>query len=141
MKHLVLSLAGILALPSVALANPHEVFGLYAVEDGTSHVEIADCGDGTPCGTVVWIDPESIESGLAPEEVTSPATGEPVLGLTILQGLREARRDWRGGTIYSPSADRTYGARVRRLDSGELEVKGCIGPVCQTQLWTAVVEP
>ncbi|WP_421786582.1 DUF2147 domain-containing protein [Hyphobacterium sp.] len=138
MRNISVALIVALSLPSVALANPHEVFGLYAVEDGTSHVEIADCGDGTPCGTVVWIDPASIESGLSPGEVMSPATGEPVLGLTILRGLREARRDWRGGTIYSPSADRSYGARLRRLESGSLEVKGCIGPVCQTQIWTPV---
>jgi uncharacterized protein (DUF2147 family) len=138
MRYLWAALPALIAAPALAWANPHEVYGVFAVEDGTSHVEIADCGDGTPCGRVVWIDPASIDDGRTPEEVMSPATGEPVLGLTILQGLREARRDWRGGTIYSPSADRTYGARVRRLDSGELEVKGCIGPVCQTQIWTAV---
>ncbi|WP_421791606.1 DUF2147 domain-containing protein [Hyphobacterium sp.] len=130
------AMAAMLFLPATALADPHNVFGLFAVEDGNSHVEISDCGDGTPCGAVVWIDPTSIESGLPPEEVTAPSTGEPVLGMVILQGLREARRDWRGGTIYSPSADQSYGARIRRLETGELEVKGCVGPICQTQIWT-----
>lgn len=136
MKTLIGGLLVTVAAPALAMADPHEVFGQYAVEDGNSHVSISDCGDGTPCGTVIWIDPASIEDGRTPEQVMAQSTGEPVLGMVILEGLERARNDWRRGTIYSPSANRTYGARIRMLDDGRLEVKGCIGPVCQTQHWT-----
>ncbi|OYW82850.1 MAG: hypothetical protein B7Z22_13475 [Hyphomonas sp. 32-62-5] len=33
---------------------------------------------------------------------------------------------------------KTYDSRLKRLGDGTLEVKGCIGPVCQTQIWKPV---
>ena len=41
---------------------------------------------------------------------------------------------WRG-TIYDPKAGKSYRSVLRRLDANRLEVKGCIGPFCQTQVW------
>lgn len=128
-------LATSLALTTLpAMADSHNVFGTYKTEAGTSHVTIEDCGDGSPCGRVSWIDPEAMEPGMAPEDARTEA-GDPVLGLLMLQGFDRKRNDWRGGTIYDPEADRTYASRLKRLDSGELQVKGCVGPICQTQVW------
>jgi len=31
-----------------------------------------------------------------------------------------------------------YSARLKRMDNGDLQLKGCIGPLCQTQVWTFV---
>lgn len=63
-------------LAMTARAVGHDVFGLFATEEGTSHVSIADCSDGTPCGTVVWIDPESLGPGETPESIRTEA-GKP----------------------------------------------------------------
>lgn len=131
-----LTLSHLLAL--AALADPHNVFGTFATEDGTSHVEISDCGDGTPCGRVIWIDPTSVPEGDTPESVRSPASGEPVLGMTILEGFERKSDDWRGGEIYSPKVDKTYSARLERRDDAALEVRGCIAFFCQTQVWQPV---
>ena len=125
-------------LSAGSLADPHDVFGTFATQEGTSHVKIADCGNGTPCGKVVWIDPDSLGDGLTPETVKTRSTGEPVLGLTMLQDFERAGKDWRGGTIYSPKADKEYSSRLKRIDDENLEVKGCIGFICQTQVWTLV---
>lgn len=133
-----LCLFGILSLPVWALADPFDVFGTFQTEAGNSRVEIADCGDGSPCGTVVWIDPDSLAAGMTPDALKTKSTGEPVLGLQMLSGFDKARGDWRGGTIYSPEADKTYGSRLKRLEDKTLEVKGCIGFICQTQIWTPV---
>ncbi|MEO0437284.1 MAG: DUF2147 domain-containing protein [Pseudomonadota bacterium] len=122
----------------VVSAGPHDVFGTFLTESGTSHVEIADCGDGTPCGKVSWIDPTSLAEGVTPETLKTPSSGEPVLGLTMLKDFERAKKDWRGGTIYSPEADKTYSSRLKRLEDQTLEVKGCIGFLCQTQIWTPV---
>ncbi|GAB5454754.1 MAG: hypothetical protein Hens2KO_09830 [Henriciella sp.] len=122
---------------SFANADAHDVFGLFATEDGGSHISIEDCGDGSPCGTVAWIDPAEIENGMAPEDLTTKS-GKKVLGLLMLEGFSRKRSDWRGGTIYSPEADRTYASRLKRRDDGSLQVKGCVGPICQTQIWTAI---
>jgi uncharacterized protein (DUF2147 family) len=70
-------------------------------------VSVADCGDGTPCGTVVWIDPESSASGQTPEMIKTKSRN-PVLGLKMLYGFKWKSSAWRGGNIYDPEADKTY---------------------------------
>ena len=125
------------SVTSLSHADPHDVFGTFLTEAGTSHVKIADCGDGTPCGTIAWIDPASMQPGMTPESAKTK-TGDPVLGLVMLQGFDQKKKDWRSGTIYDPEADKSYAARLKRLDSGALELKGCVGPICQTQIWQTV---
>ncbi|MCF6329629.1 MAG: DUF2147 domain-containing protein [Henriciella sp.] len=121
----------------IAQAQGHDVFGTFATVGATSHVTITDCGDGSPCGTVSWIDPATLKPGQTPESVLTKA-GDPVLGLLMLADFDKKKKDWRGGTIYDPEADKTYSSRLKRLDNGTLQVKGCIGPICQTQIWTEV---
>ncbi len=118
-----------------AHADSHNVFGTFLTEAGTSSVTIDDCGDGTPCGRVSWIDPDAMEPGMTPEKALTK-TGDPVLGLLMLQGFDKRKKDWRGGTIYDPENDKRYSSRIKRLDNGKLQVKGCVGPICQTQVWT-----
>ena len=139
MKTLTLWLITLLSSAMASAADgSHNVFGTFLTEDGDSHIEISDCGDGSPCGTVVWIDPASLAEGETPETITSEATGEPIMGMTMLWEFERGKKDWRKGKIYSPKADKTYASRLMRLDNGDLEVKGCIGFICQTQLWTSI---
>ena len=129
-----LSTLAIAALGS-AQADTHDVFGTFLTQEGTSKVTIEDCGDGTPCGRVSWIDPAAMEPGMTPETATTK-TGDPVIGLLMLQSFDKKKKDWRGGTIYDPENDKTYASRLKRLTDGSLQVKGCVGPICQTQVWS-----
>jgi len=124
-----------LGLSTLALAEPHDVFGTYLTESETSLIEISDCGDGTPCGRIAWISPTELAPGITPQSARTRA-GDPLLGLLMLKGFSKKKKDWRGGTIYDPEADKTYAARLKRMSTGELELKGCIGPICQTQIWS-----
>lgn len=117
----------------------HDVFGTFLTEAATSAVVIADCGDGSPCGRVAWIDPTAMEPGQTPQTALTQA-GDPVLGLLMLEGFDKKRKDWRGGTIYDPENDKSYASRLKRMTDGRLQVKGCIGPICQTQVWTPAPE-
>ncbi len=136
-----LALGGVV-LTGAAMADPHDVYGVWLTEATTAKVEISDCGDGTPCGDVVWLDPDALEPGLTPATAVDrnnsdpDLRGQPVIGLTMLADFEKKRRDWRGGTIYDPESGKTYGSRIKRLENGDLQVKGCIGPICQTQVWT-----
>lgn len=127
---------GIFALP--ASANPLNVFGTFRVESGSANVTIADCGDGSPCGAITWIDPASVPDGESAETVKT-AHGKRIMGLLMLEGFGAKKNDWRGGTIYDPEADKTYASRIKRKDDGSLQVKGCIGPICKTQVWREVI--
>ncbi|WP_291077781.1 DUF2147 domain-containing protein [Hyphomonas sp.] len=120
-----------------AQAGPLDVFGTFVTQKEGSHIRISDCGDGSPCGVVVWIDPASVSEGVTPETATD-AKGDKILGLTMLEGFKRKANGWAGGTIYNPKEGKTYGSRIKRLDDGILEVKGCIGPICQTQHWAPV---
>ena len=122
-----------------SLADSHNVYGTYLVQEKTSHVQIEDCGDGSPCGVIVWLDQNTLEPGVTPETAKSKA-GKPVLGLTMLEGFTRKKDDWRGGTIYHPGKDKTYASKLQRLANGNLEVKGCISFFCQTQIWTEVAQ-
>lgn len=129
----------LLGLPVMAQADTenHDVYGVFLTPDGTSHIEISDCGDGTPCGRIVWIDPASLPEGETPETIAS-LNGEPLIGMQLIEGFERRKRDWRGGQIYDPEADKLYAARLRRLSDGQLQLKGCVGPICQTQIWATV---
>lgn len=135
MKRFIALSALTVSLIASANADTHNVFGTFYTEAGTSKVTIEDCGDGTPCGRVSWIDPTAMEPGMTPETATTK-TGDPVIGLLMLQSFDKKKNDWRGGTIYDPENDKTYASRMKRLENGSLQVKGCIGPFCQTQVWT-----
>lgn len=124
-------------LAGAAQAGPHDVFATFATQEGTSHIQISDCGDGSPCGTVVWIDPNSLPEGVTPDTAIGK-NGDNILGLTLLKDFQRKGKDWRGGKVYDPENDKMYAARIKRMGDGNLQLKGCVGPFCQTQVWTLV---
>lgn len=132
--------ASLLVFTATAQAQEgHDVFGTFLTEAKTSTVTIEDCGNESPCGRISWIDPEAMEPGQTPETALTQA-GEPVLGLLMLQGFKKRKKDWRGGTIYDPENDKSYASRLKRMSDGRLQIKGCIGPICQTQVWEPAPE-
>jgi len=131
--------ASLLITAANATANSHDVFGTFYTEDKGSKIEISDCGDGSPCGKIIWVNPNTIEEGLSPEDLKSKA-GDPILGLEIVNGFSRKKKDWRGGTIYDPGKDKRYASRMKKLENGSLEVKGCISFFCVTQIWVEVAE-
>jgi len=117
-----------------ANADVHDVFGTFFTKGNESKVKIEDCGNGSPCGKIIWVNPETIEEGRSPKDLRSKA-GKPVIGLRVLKDFKRKKNDWRGGTIYHPGRDKTYASRIKKLDNGNLEVKGCIAFFCVTQMW------
>lgn len=133
-------LAALAASAAGAGADPLDVEGQWRTEDGDAIIEIAPCDGEAPCGTVVWIDPETVAVN-ADLNNPDPALRErPLVGIRTLWGLRRDDDAWTSGSVYDPEAGRTYRASVRRLNPAELEMKGCWGFICRTQTWTRVAE-
>ncbi len=93
--------------------------------------------DGEFVGTVV-----KVLSTTAPNPVCDLCEGElrnrPVVGMTILRGLRSLGGEYGGGTILDPDEGRTYRCSARLLDGGRtLEVRGYVGISLfgRTQTW------
>ncbi len=96
--------------------------------------------DGEFIGSIV-----KIFSATAPNPVCDQCEGElrnrPVLGMTILRGLRRFGGQYDGGTILDPDEGRTYRCSARLLDGGrKLEVRGYVGVSFfgRTQIWARV---
>lgn len=137
MKRMILTAALASLIGGTASADPFDVFGKFRTQAGSSHIEIVDCGDKTPCGKVVWLDAKSLPAGETPETIKD-AKGAKLMGMKLLHSFERKAKDWRGGKIYDPEEGKTYDSRLKRLTNGDLEVKGCIGPICQTQIWKPV---
>ena len=133
-----LALAGLVA----AAATMHtgtpaqrDVWGDWYTPERDSLIRIADCGDGTPCGRVVWVDEDRAQVLVDEHNSDEALRGRPIEGITLLSGFESGKTDWRGGAIYHPGNGNTYRARLRRIDEDTLEVKGCVGPICKAQHW------
>ncbi len=132
-------------------AQASEIVGLYntgASEleggvSGTLDVRFHACTDapGLTCGTI-----EAAHEGEDGSGETEMPDGQPIVGFTMITGL-EPRGEgrFRDGKINAvdESLDKGkmvwYGVKVDRLESGDLELRGCLGFLCPRKLrWTRI---
>lgn len=120
-----------------AVASDLDVSGKWVTPDHASVVEIRDCGDGTPCGVVVAVDPT--HGGMVCDENNRDARlrGRDMVGVTLLHGFKDGdgRGVWQRGAIYNPKDGRTYRARMELISHDALAVSGCLGPICKELIW------
>lgn len=65
--------------------------------------------------------------------------GKPIVGLSIIEGLRQHGEVWEDGTILDPENGKIYTVRLKPVDGGRtLQVRGYIGPFFRTQTWSRV---
>jgi uncharacterized protein (DUF2147 family) len=75
------------------------------------------------------------------EACTDARKGQPILGMTILQGVRKnTDKDglWDGGTVLDPENGKTYKVLLKPQDGGKkLEVRGYVGTPMfgRSQIW------
>jgi uncharacterized protein (DUF2147 family) len=122
-----------MAAPVVA-AEP--ISGRWVTAEKDAVISIKPCGKKL-CGAIErFLIPPPGGSNQRDVNNSDPAKRERrLIGLPILSALTEDKDVWRG-EIYDPKTGRTYTSQVRRKGNGVLEVKGCLGPLCQTQEWT-----
>lgn len=123
--------AAIVAVPSVAVTD---IDGSYRDPGGYVQITLRPCGDAR-CGVITRI--IRAKPGEPDRDVHNrdPALrGRPILGLTILSGLRWQRGAWRG-QVYNPEDGGTYRAVVNPGTGGTLRVQGCVAFICRTQVW------
>jgi uncharacterized protein (DUF2147 family) len=122
---------------SAAQARPLEGT-TWRTQSGAGTIRIEACGQRT-CGRIL---PATPRPGQSEFDVRNPNVAlrtRPLIGLNILSGFtRQPDDSYKGGTIYNPEDGRTYRSEFRLKPDGRLEVKGCVGPFCQSQIWTAV---
>ncbi len=132
MKHAIAALS-LLALASPALAaDPIE--GRWITEEKDAVITIGDCGK-TVCGRITRF-LKAPPQGADQRDVNNDdpnLRSRKLLGMPVLTGFIEESDLWRG-QIYDPKGGKSYRSVIRRKGN-TLEVKGCLGPFCQTQVW------
>lgn len=126
--------AALLAASSPALADG-PIAGRWTTQDKDAIVSIGKCG-ASVCGKIArfLITPPQ---GADQRDINNPNAAQrkrKLLGLPILTGFKKDGKVWRG-KIYDPNSGKTYRSILRRKSANVLEVKGCVGPFCQTQIW------
>ena len=121
---------------SAALQAAAPIAGRWVTQSKDAVVEIAPCG-ATMCGRIArfLVTPPD---GAGQKDVNNPnkaLRSRTILGMNILTNFRADGDTWRG-QIYDPKAGKTYRSVVYKGVSGNLIVKGCIGPFCKSQTWT-----
>lgn len=134
MRKTTLALAALLCATPLVAAQPIEGRWITAEKDAV--ITIGECGSST-CGRITkfLVAPPQ---GLDQRDVNNADAKlrqRKLLGMPVLTDFSEDAELWRG-KIYDPKSGKTYRSVIRRKDANRLEVKGCIGPFCQTQVWT-----
>ena len=125
-----------------ALADPMSPVGTWnTIDDETkkpkSVVRITET-DGVISGTVENIvDPAKQDSKCDECASDDPRKGKPVIGMTILTGLKkDGDNVYSGGNILDPNNGKTYNAKVTVIEGGKkLEMRGSILFIGRTQIW------
>lgn len=115
-----------------AAGQANGIAGTWLTSDGSSRVQIAEA-DGTWSGRVVWLAepvfPASDTHGMAGKPKVDRLNpdpslrGRPVLGMTVLSGLRYAGNGvWQGGTVYTPATGKSYPCKASVAADGDLQL-------------------
>lgn len=133
MKRL-LALAALVTAAPLLAAQPIEGRWMTAEKDAV--ITIDDCGSSL-CGKITrfLVPPPQGADQRDVNNSNASLRNRKLLGMPVLTGFSNDDDVWRG-QIYDPKSGKTYRSIVRRKSANQLEVKGCIGPFCQTQVWT-----
>lgn len=123
-----------MAIATPAAAAPQSVAGKWLVEDKGGIVQIGQCG-ATVCGTLVQILTPGKQNATDANNPNKALRSRPLKGVNLLYGFTANGSDWKGN-IYDPRRGKTFKSYIKLNANGTLSVKGCWGPICQTQTWT-----
>ena len=137
------SIFSYLVLAVGASAEPvDELAGQWRTVRHGALVEISDCGDGTPCGALVWVDDSVSRGHLHDVRNRQPnLRGRPLIGVPVLWGFLPNGDDWHDGRLYNPDDGKDFRAHLQLLSPTRLRVTGCLGPFCRSQIWTRTNNP
>ncbi|GMQ28582.1 DUF2147 domain-containing protein [Algoriphagus confluentis] len=104
------------------------IVGVWYNTEKDAKVQIEKKGDAY-FGKIVWLR-EPVRDGkpvLDSNNSDRKLQTRPILGMTILEGLKYSGGAWKNGKIYDPKSGNTYSCEVKLTNKGLLEVKGYMG--------------
>lgn len=121
-------------------ASAADPSGTWLTQDGDGRIRVAKCGTHM-CGTIVWTkDPVDARTGRPALDEKNPDPSKrnrKILGLRIFAMEADSEGNWAGG-IYNADDGQTYRGRITLRSPQQLEVQGCAGAFCGSEMWTRV---
>lgn len=134
------SLALCVTFVNVLTASAAEPTGTWLTKNGDAHIRVAKCG-AAMCGTIVWLlDPTDGATGQPQIDTNNPdpaKRGRKILGLTIFAMQPDSSGNY-VGDIYNADDGQSYRGKMIRRSATQLEVQGCLGLVCGSEMWSLV---
>ena len=119
------SIAGQLADPPATAP-----IGTWLFQNKRFAIEIDPCGDRL-CAKITWLQAPRDSRGLMRVDSKNPdpkLRSQPVLGLTILSGLRHTSGNkWEDGQIYNPEDGNCYNASMSMNDDHTIRIRAYLG--------------
>lgn len=117
---------------SASAANDSPVGAWKTIDDTTgkpkSIVRITDNG-GVLEGKIekLFRAPEENQNPTC-DKCTGASKDQPIVGLTILKGLKKDGNEWTGGEITDPATGKVYKSKAELVEGGsKLQVRGYVG--------------
>ncbi|HUR42891.1 MAG TPA: DUF2147 domain-containing protein [Aestuariivirga sp.] len=135
------SAASLILLAGAPMAFASGAPGTWAMKNGKVIVRVTDCGSGL-CGRIVALkEPISKIDGKPKIDRENPDPSlrtRPLIGLSILVGMKAAGEGQWKGAIYNPDDGKTYTGSVK-LEGGTMKVQGCVLKMfCKTNTFVRV---
>jgi len=132
--------AFLVGAPALARAAPDNgPAGYWLTQAGDAKVQVNRCGGGI-CGKVVWLrEPIDSATGRPQADNKNPdpsLRNRPIIGIQLFLDMQQSAANSWSGRIYNADDGQSYASTVTALDQGRLEVRGCVGALCGTEIWT-----
>ncbi|WP_158531149.1 DUF2147 domain-containing protein [Algoriphagus chordae] len=130
-----------LGIESAQAQAKSKIIGVWFNMEKTAQIEIME-NDDQLIGKLIWIkhDEGDPESFLDVVNSDSSLRDRPLMGLTILDGLKYKNGVWSDGKIYDPESGISYICELQLKKKDLLEIKGYLGEswVSRTVEWNRV---
>ena len=128
---------------SPAFAAGETPVGRWVTIDDKDHqprsvIEIVDSGSGLQGRIVKIYDRPGDNPAHLCRKCKGDLKDKPVVGMTVISGVKQDGDVWDGGTIMDPGSGNTYSAKLTPTDAGQkLDVRGYMGIslLGRTQTW------
>ena len=112
----------------------NDIYGPWVTHNGNSIVNITHCDSEKICGHAL-----KFSNGKAYSEITASELPQlqTTIGKKILDGFQAKSDDKFSGQIHNPKNGKIYKSSLKISDDKQrLKVKGCLGPICESNSWT-----
>lgn len=113
--------------------------GVWLTQAGDAKVRVSPCSPNI-CGKVMWLrEPIDKATGKPQRDDKNPDPSlrtRSVIGLQLFVNMHSSTVSAWSGRIYNADDGQTYASTVTPLDNGRLEIKGCVGAICGSEIWT-----